>query len=300
MNVRALFVSDVHLGTRGCQAELLLDFLNQYEADQVYLVGDIIDGWRLKSRWYWPPSHDEVVATILGKVQAGTRVVYIPGNHDAFLRTWLGTSWGGIEFIGEAIHEAVDGRRYLVLHGDRFDLVASHARWLALLGDAAYRAALVVNAWLNQARRRYGLPYWPLSAWAKLKVKKVVSFIGDFEATVVAEARRLGVQGIVCGHIHHATMRDGFGVRYINIGDWVESCSAVVEHFDGRFEIVRWPRARHDQLARSPAVGWKGHALGESVIDTVGPGAARHTRSYAITRWQSRGNCRAVCASRSA
>lgn len=279
-----MFVSDVHLGTRGCQAELLLDFLNQYRADQIYLVGDIIDGWRLKSRWYWPPSHDEVVATILAKVRTGTRVVYIPGNHDAFLRAWLGTSLAGIELVDEAIYEAADGRRYLVLHGDRFDLVATHARWLALLGDAAYRAALAVNAWLNRVRRRRGLPYWPLSAWAKLKVKEVVNFIGNFESLVAAEALRLDVQGVICGHIHHATMHDGFGVRYINTGDWVESCSAVVEHFDGRFEIVRWPEVLHGELARLAAVRWKGRALQEDMADAVGPGAAAHPllRNHAI------------------
>lgn len=250
--VRALFVSDVHLGTRGCQAELLLDFLNHYRSDQIYLVGDIIDGWRLKSRWYWPRSHDDVIAAILAKAQMGTRVRYIPGNHDAFLREWLGTSFAGIEVIDRAFHETADGQHYLVLHGDQFDLVATHARWLALLGDGMYQAALVANTSLNRVRRKRGLPYWSLSAWAKLKVKEVVNFIGNFESLVASEARRANVQGVICGHIHHAAMHDNFGVRYINTGDWVESCTAVVEHLDGRFEIVRWPqlsRGRTDAKA---------------------------------------------------
>ena len=251
MKVRALFVSDVHLGTRGCQAELLLDFLNHYQAEQIYLVGDIIDGWRLKARWYWPRSHDEVVATILAKARAGARVLYLTGNHDAFLRAWLGTCFAGIELLDDAVHQAADGQRYLVLHGDRFDLVATHARWLALCGDFAYRAALAANRSLNQARRRCGLPYWSLSAWAKLKVKMAVNFISDFESEIAAEARRLDVQGVICGHIHHAAMHDGFGVRYINTGDWVESCTAVVEHFDCRFEIVRWAEV----LRRRSAAG---------------------------------------------
>jgi UDP-2,3-diacylglucosamine pyrophosphatase LpxH len=254
VKVRALFVSDVHLGTRGCQAELLLEFLNYYHSDQIYLVGDIIDGWRLKSRWYWPRSHNSLVAAVLAKVRAGARVLYIPGNHDSFLRGWRGTSLAGIEVVDESIHYAADGRRYLVLHGDRFDLVATYARWLALLGDAAYAAALAANTWFNRARRGRGLPYWSLSAWAKLKVKNVVNFIGDFESLVAAEARRLDVQGVICGYIHHATMHDGFGVRYINTGDWVESCTAVVEHFDGRFEIVRWPDPIRDGRLKAETV----------------------------------------------
>jgi len=262
MRVRALFVSDIHLGTRGCQAELLLDFLNHYKADQIYLVGDILDGWRLKSRWYWPRSHHDVVAAVLARVRAGTRVVYISGNHDAFLRPLAGTSFAGIELVDDAIHQAADGRRYLVLHGDRFDLVANHARWVAVCGDLAYRVALAANSSLNRARRRCGLPYWSLSAWAKLKVKKAVKFISDFESEIAAEARRLDAQGVICGHIHHATMHDGFGVRYINTGDWVESCTAVVEHFDGQFEIVRWAgRELQQGLAEALELGSTARAL---------------------------------------
>ena len=292
MKVRTLFVSDVHLGSRGCQAELLLDFLNRCEAEQIYLVGDIIDGWRLKSRWYWPRTHDDVVSAVLARAQEGTRVLYIPGNHDSFLRASLGTPFAGIEVVDQAIHQAADGRRYLVLHGDQFDLVSTHARWLALIGDVAYRTALAANSSLNRSRRKRGLPYWSFSAWAKLKVKEAVNFISNFEQMVVTEAQRLDVQGVICGHIHHATMHDEFGVRYVNTGDWVESCTAVVEHFDGRFEIVRWAEVLRGEAAapvRLAAVRKAGRAfqkrLGSAVV-TFGaaPWAPRRARQWANAR----------------
>jgi UDP-2,3-diacylglucosamine pyrophosphatase LpxH len=237
---RALFISDVHLGTRGCQAGMLLDFLRVYDAETVYLVGDIVDAWQLKSGWYWPQSHNDVVQKLLRKARKGARMVYIPGNHDEFLRDFPGHHFGGIEVIEQTVHVAADGKRYLVMHGDAFDVVVRHAKWLAFLGDWAYVTALGVNTWLNVARRRLGLSYWSLSAWAKLKVKNAVSFIGHFEETLAREAKRLNCDGVICGHIHHATLRDLEGVTYINSGDWVESCTAIIEHFDGRFEIVRW------------------------------------------------------------
>lgn len=240
IRVRTLFLSDIHLGTKGCQALALLDFLKRYDADTIYLVGDIVDGWRLKSGWYWPQSHNDVVQKLMRKVRKGTRIVYVPGNHDEFLRDYLGIHLGGIEIVEHAIHEAADGRRYLVTHGDQFDLVVRHARWLALLGDGAYTAALFVNTYLNLARRKLGLTYWSLSAWAKLKVKNAVNFISRFEDLLAGEARRHGVDGVICGHIHHAVMHDKYGVAYVNTGDWVESCTAIVEHYDGRLELVRW------------------------------------------------------------
>lgn len=256
IRVRTLFLSDLHLGTKGCQADLLLDFLRLYDADTIYLVGDIIDGWRLKSGWYWPQSHNDVVQKLLRKVRKGARLVYVPGNHDEFLRDFVGWTFGGIELVDHAIHEGVDGRRYLVIHGDCFDLVVRHARWLALLGDRAYGAALMVNTHLNMVRRKLGLTYWSLSAWAKLKVKNAVSYIGRFEELLSAEARRHDVQGVICGHIHHAAMHEGFGVLYVNTGDWVESCTAAVEHYDGSFEIVRWagrmPLHRLQSMASPP------------------------------------------------
>jgi UDP-2,3-diacylglucosamine pyrophosphatase LpxH len=251
--VRALFLSDVHLGTRGCQAELLLDFIRHYDADTIYLVGDIVDGWKLRSGWYWPQSHNDVVQKVLRKARKGARVVYVPGNHDEFLRDYVGHQFGGVEIVEQAIHEAADGRRYLVIHGDQFDLVMRHARWLALMGDGAYTAALFVNTHLNRVRRRLGLTYWSLSAWAKLKVKNAVSFIGRYEEFLCAEARRHEVDGVVCGHIHHAALHDALGIRYVNTGDWVESCTAVVEHYDGTLELVRWAEEREARLTERGA-----------------------------------------------
>jgi UDP-2,3-diacylglucosamine pyrophosphatase LpxH len=194
----------------------------------------------LKSGWYWPQAHNDVVQKLLRKARKGARMVYIPGNHDEFLRDFPGHHFGGIEVVEQTVHVAADGRRYLVIHGDAFDVVVRHAKWLALLGDWAYVTALGVNTWLNVARRRLGLSYWSLSAWAKLKVKNAVNFIGHFEETLAKEARRVDCDGVICGHIHHATLRNLDGVTYINSGDWVESCTAIIEHFDGRFEIVRW------------------------------------------------------------
>jgi UDP-2,3-diacylglucosamine pyrophosphatase LpxH len=240
LHFRSLFISDVHLGTRGCQAERLLDFLRYHDADVIYLVGDIVDGWQLKSSWYWPQAHNDVVQKLLRKGRKGARLIYIPGNHDEFLRGYYGTHFGGIEVVESLIHESPDGRRYLVIHGDCFDLVVTQARWLALLGDKAYEFAVFVNRLFNGVRRRLGFPYWSLSQWAKLKVKNAVSYIGEFEKTLVAEAEREKVNGVICGHIHKAAIHDDFGIRYINCGDWVESCTAIAEHSDGRFEIITW------------------------------------------------------------
>src|SRR6516165_7556891 len=239
--VRTLFLSDIHLGTRGCQADKLLDFLRHYEAETIYLVGDIVDGWQLRSAWYWPQLHNDVVQKLLRQARKGVRLFYIPGNHDEFLRDYYGTHFGGIEVLEDAVHVAADGKRYLIVHGDLFDVIIRHARWLALLGSNAYDLAIWINTYFNAIRRAFGLTYWSLSKWAKLKVKNAMAFIGEYERTLAAEARRRGgLDGVVCGHIHHAVIRDDLGLRYINCGDWVESCTAVVEHFNGQFEIVRW------------------------------------------------------------
>ena len=253
--VRTLFLSDIHLGTRGCQAEALLDFLRYYDADTIYLVGDIVDGWQLKSTWFWPQPHNDVVQKLLRKARKGARLLYIPGNHDEFLRDFYGTHLGGIEVVEDAFHVAADGRRYLVIHGDLFDVVIRHARWLALLGDKAYDLAIWLNTHFNAIRRAFGLTYWSLSQWAKLKVKNAVNFIGAFEQALAGEARRRGADGVICGHIHYAVIRGEAGFYYINCGDWVESCTAVVEHFDGRFEIVKWTPGERglSEAAQSPA-----------------------------------------------
>ena len=253
IRVRTLFLSDVHLGTRGCQAGELLKFLRVYDADSIYLVGDIVDGWWLRSGWYWPQEHNDVVQKLLRKVRKGARLVYIPGNHDEFLRDYLGSNFGGIEISDQAIHETADGKKFLVIHGDEFDIVVRHAKWLALLGDGAYTCALFLNTYLNVARRRLGFSYWSLSAWAKLRVKNAVNFIGRFEEFLSAEAKRHDADGVICGHIHHAALHDMFGVRYVNTGDWVESCTAVVEHYDGSLELVRWAHeARFKPVDRAP------------------------------------------------
>ena len=237
---RTLFLSDVHLGTRGCQAERLVEFLRHHDAETIYLVGDIVDGWQLRSSWHWPQAHNDVLQKLLRKVRKGTRIVYIPGNHDEFLREYCGMHFGGVEITESAIHVAADGSRYLVIHGDLFDIVIKHARWLALLGDKAYDAAIAANTLFNKVRRLFGLTYWSLSKWAKLKVKNAVKFIGEFERTLAAEAHRHGVDGIICGHIHHAAIQETSGIRYVNCGDWVESCPAVAEHADGKLEIIVW------------------------------------------------------------
>lgn len=238
--LRALFLSDLHLGTTGCQARMLLEFLRRYDADTIYLVGDIVDGWRLKSGWYWPQEQNDVVQKLLRKVRKGAQLIYIPGNHDEFLRDYLGLHFGEIQIAQRAIHEGADGQRYLVLHGDEFDVVVAHARWLALLGDWAYEFALWSNGIVNGVRRRLGLPYWSLSAWAKLKVKNAVNYIGDFENFLATEARENTAAGVICGHIHHAADRMIDGVRYMNCGDWVESCTALIEDYDGTFRIIRF------------------------------------------------------------
>ncbi|OAN50415.1 UDP-2,3-diacylglucosamine diphosphatase [Magnetospirillum moscoviense] len=246
---RAIWISDIHLGTRGCKAEYLLEFLKQTESDILYLVGDIVDGWRLSKSWYWPQAHNDVVQKLLRKARKGTRVIFVPGNHDEFARHYLDHSFGGIEVAEQAIHYTTDGRRLLVLHGDAFDGVVTYAKWLARLGDGAYTLALALNHWVNLARRRLGLPYWSLSAYLKHKVKNAVQFMADYERTVADEARRQGVDGVVCGHIHHAELHEIDGILYANDGDWVESCTALVEHLDGRLEILRW----QEDLNATPA-----------------------------------------------
>jgi len=237
---RTLFLSDFHLGARGCQADMILDLLRRLDADRIYLVGDIIDGWQLRSAWYWPQSHNDVVQKLLRKVRRGARMTWVPGNHDEFARQFVGMTFGGVEIERNAIHTAADGKRYLVMHGDEFDVVIRHSKWLAYLGDHAYDFAIWANRRLNAARRRLGLPYWSFSAWAKLKVKNAVNFISCFEGVVAADARHRNVDGVVCGHIHHAEIRDIEGIMYCNDGDWVESCTALVEHMDGKLEIMNW------------------------------------------------------------
>ena len=237
---RTIWISDLHLGTAGCQARHLLDFLRCTESEHLYLVGDIIDGWQLRRRWYWPQAHNDVVQKVLRKARKGTRVIYIPGNHDEFGRHFLKLSFGGIEVRDEAVHVTADGRRLLVLHGDLFDAVVQQQRWLAIVGDRLHTTILHLNRWLNAVRARLGFPYWSLAQYLKLKVKNAVSYIVDFERAVAAEARMRGADGVVCGHIHKAEIRDIDGILYCNDGDWVESLTALVENDDGSLRILNW------------------------------------------------------------
>jgi len=237
---RALFVSDIHLGTKACQAEAFLDFLRFHHAPRIYLVGDIVDFWRIRRGIYWPQAHNDVLQKLLRKVRKGTELVYIPGNHDEAMRDYCGSQFGGIAIEQQTVHVGADGRRYLIMHGDEFDVVVRYAKWLAFLGDWSYTMALWLNTHLNVIRRWFGMPYWSLSAYLKHKVKRAVNYIGEFEQALSQEARRNNAKGVICGHIHHAAMRQVGDIVYINTGDWVESCTAVVETEEGIFEIIRW------------------------------------------------------------
>jgi UDP-2,3-diacylglucosamine pyrophosphatase LpxH len=251
--LRTIFISDIHLGTAGCQAEALLAFLKMYPSDNLYLVGDIVDGWQLRRKWFWPQSHNDVVQKLLKRARKGCRVVFVPGNHDEFARGFVGHQFGGIDVQQEAIHTTADGRKLWVVHGDYFDAVIQCAKWLAYLGDTLYELTLRWNRHLNNWRGRLGLPYWSLSAYLKHKVKKALNYVMDFEAAVAAEARRRGHDGVVCGHIHRAEMRDIQGTLYCNDGDWVESRTALVEHQDGRLELLHWDTVEAALKAKSAA-----------------------------------------------
>lgn len=237
---RTVWISDIHLGTRGCKAEMLVDFLRAIEPETLYLVGDIIDGWNLRKGWYWPDAHNEVVRRVLKMAHRGTRVVFVVGNHDEVLRDYAGFSFGGVELALEAIHTTADGKRLLVTHGDSFDGVVLYSRWLAFLGDKAYSLLLRANVVFNAVRKRLGLPYWSLSAYMKMRVKNAVQFVCNFEDALGREAATRGFDGIVCGHIHCAEIRQIGDITYYNDGDWVESCTALVEEADGAISVVDW------------------------------------------------------------
>lgn len=252
---RSLFLSDVHLGTHGSQAELLLDFLREHEADTIYLVGDIVDFWRIRRGVVWPQTHNDVLQKILRKVRKGSRVIFIPGNHDDGLRQYAGQKFGGIEIELQTIHETPDGKRYIVMHGDEFDLVVRYAKWLAYLGDRSYQMAMWTNRPINFVRRRFGLDYWSLSSYLKLRVKSAVNFIGEFEEKLSNEAKSRDADGVICGHIHHAASRQINDIHYLNSGDWVESCTAIGETYEGQFEVIRWLDIVRQRKAVKDAVG---------------------------------------------
>jgi len=240
LHFRTIWISDVHLGTPGCQAQRLLEFLRATESETLYLVGDIIDGWQLKRRWYWEQSHNNVVQTVLKKAKKGTNVIFVPGNHDEVIRQFIDLDFGGIKIRDELVHTTANGKRMLVIHGDRFDGVIACAKWLAYVGDNLYTMILKFNQWFNSWRARAGLPYWSLSQYLKGKVKNAVNYITSFEDALAAEASKKGLDGVICGHIHKPEIRDINGITYCNDGDWVESLSALVEDETGELRLVTW------------------------------------------------------------
>lgn len=238
---RSIFLSDIHLGTRGCQAGQLVDFLKNHSCDQMYLVGDIVDGWRMKSNTYWPQIHNDVMRRFLTLAKRGTKLFWVTGNHDEFLRRYSPLTLGNINLVDQVVHKTATGDDLLVIHGDEFDVITRYHSWIAFLGDVGYNLLLHMNRFVNALRSRFGYGYWSLSAWIKYRVKQAVSFIGEFEQALARHCHSKGYDGVICGHIHHAEIRNIDGVRYLNCGDWVESCTALVEHEDGRFEIIDWP-----------------------------------------------------------
>jgi UDP-2,3-diacylglucosamine pyrophosphatase LpxH len=252
--VRSIFLSDIHLGTRGCQADSLLAFLRHFDTEHIFLVGDIIDFWAMSRGVYWSTAQNTFIQKILRSARKGVKVVFVPGNHDENLREHCGLSFGDITLAHEHLHVAADGKRYLLIHGDEFDQVTRHHRWVAVLGDVAYNTLVRINGWLSLLRRVLRIPgYWSLAGYAKRKVKTAVSFIFDFEDSVVHAMRERTVDGVICGHIHAATIKQIQGITYINCGDWVDSCTAIVEHEDGRMELIEW-RSLAATLARQPAL----------------------------------------------
>jgi len=237
---RSVFISDVHLGTKMSQADQLLEFLKTFECDDLYLVGDIIDGWAMSKNFYWPQAHNDVIQKLMRRARKNTKVTYLPGNHDEFLRSFDDHDFGNIRLVDTVIHQGLDGKRYLVMHGDQFDAVIKNMKWLAHIGSWMYDLTISLNVIVNKVRHILKLPYWSLSAWAKYKVKQAVNFIGDYEENLSLYAASKNVHGIICGHIHHANIRAIADTTYMNCGDWVESCTALVEHTDGRWEIINW------------------------------------------------------------
>lgn len=264
--VRSIFISDVHLGTRGCQAERLLEFLRDYESENLFLIGDIVDFWAMSRGIHWTPAQNTVVQKILRRARHGQRVMLIPGNHDEAIREYAEVSFGEILVKDEYVHLAADGKRYLLAHGDEFDQVTRYHRWLAVLGDVGYNLLVRLNSGLSRLRRLLRRPgYWSLAGYAKSKVKRAVSFVFDFEDAVIHAVRERGLDGVICGHIHSATIRDVDGITYVNCGDWVDSCTGIVEHHDGRLELIR-------SWLETPATGNEGNIDGSDFMAARGSG----------------------------
>ena len=240
IRVRSIFLSDIHLGSRPCKASRLLEFLKQYESEVIFLLGDIVDFWSLRRGVYWPASHNTVVQKLLRLARRGTRVFYIPGNHDEALRDYLDASFGNIRVEKEHVHVAADGKRYALLHGDQYDQVTTCARWVSVLGDASYNLLVDLNVILSWVRRKFGISgHWSLADYAKRNIQGAASFISGFEHAVARHGESLGADGVICGHIHTPAVKRLGGIAYLNCGDWVDSCTAIVENLDGRMELVR-------------------------------------------------------------
>ena len=251
--VRTIFLSDIHLGTRACQADRLLDFLRCHQAEHLYLIGDIVDFWAMSRSIHWSAAQNTVVQKLLRRARHGEQVMLIPGNHDEVLREYAGIAFGDIQVEKEWVHRTADGRRFLPVHGDEFDQVTRHHRWVAVLGDVSYNFLVRINIYLSWLRRRLGLAgHWSLAGYAKRKIKKALEFIFDFEDSVARHARSRGFDGVICGHIHWAVQKEIGGVTYVNCGDWVDSCSAIVEHLDGRLEVLTWHGAPDAAPAEDP------------------------------------------------
>ena len=240
LKFKSIFISDAHLGSKGAQAEKLLDFLNKSTAEAIYLIGDIIDGWQLNKKWHWPDSHGKVLDKLIKLSEEGKKVIYVSGNHDDFLRKVGNFSMGGIKFCSEITHRTLKKKKYLVIHGDQYDNIVNHAKWLAILGDVLYNFTLKLNRYLNSIRSFFGYEYFALSAWLKRRIKLAVNFVSDFEKRISEAASKRKMDGVICGHIHHAETRKIGKVDYLNCGDWVESCTALVENINGDMQLVNW------------------------------------------------------------
>ncbi len=239
-SVRSIWISDTHLGFKGCQAELLLNFLHSVHSENLFLVGDIIDCWSLKRNFYWPQTHNNVLRTILGKAKHGTKVVYVPGNHDELFREYSGNVFGNVAIHREYIHTTANGKRLLILHGDEFDNIIKHSRLLASMGSHAYSFLLNLNVYVDFFRKLFNFPYWSLATHLKHRVKNAVNYISNFEEAITTVAASKNVDGVVCGHIHHAQITTINDVLYCNDGDWVESCTALIETHDGHLHLIKW------------------------------------------------------------
>ena len=261
---RSIFISDVHLGSYGCQAEKLLNFLQNTTCDQLFLVGDIIDGWQMRGRVYWPESHERVMKQLLEIAKTGTKVRYITGNHDEFLRNYGALQFDTIEIVDEYRLRNKDGREFLVIHGDQYDVITKYARWISTLGDVGYNLLLRINVVVNKVRSLLGYDYWSFSKWVKDSVKQAVSYVGDFEATVASVCNQRGYAGIICGHIHKAANREVGGVRYLNCGDWVESCTAILHTHDGQFQVIE-----HGAKEKASAADFQADAMADNATSDL-------------------------------